>query len=120
MIDLSKSVVVDASGSVNLESTLRNCAEAIATWNETRVNDLESVGAAVHTVFDTYKGSYVNSKALGTLVLGILKPTSLDAMTVLADRVSDFVKSNSGEGGTFVVRKARGVARVCDLVAESK
>jgi hypothetical protein len=120
MIDLNKSVVVDASGAVNLEKTLTAAADAITAWNEVRSNDLEVVAAAVGQVFDTYKGTYINAKSLSTLVLGILKPTSLDAMQVLSDRVADFVKSNSGEGGAFVTKKARGTARVCDLVTETK
>ena len=120
MIDLSKAVVVDSSGAVNLESTLHNCADAITDWNEARSADLETVSAAVHTVFDQYKGTYINAKALSTLVLGILKPTSLPAMQVMSDRVAEFVKSNSGEGGAFVTKKARGTARVCDLAVETK
>jgi hypothetical protein len=116
MIDLSKSVVTK-NGLVDLESTLVAVRDAVVAWNETQAADLESVGTAVHAVFDTYKGSFINSKALGSFVSGILKPTSLEAMSAVGERTNDYVKANSGEGGAFRIVKAKGVCRVADQVA---
>lgn len=116
MIDLNKSVVFTA-GAINLEATLKACADAIVAYNETKSNDLGAIEEAVNAVYDQYKGAYIAAPALSTLVLGILKPTTLEAMTTLGERVKEYIKVNSAEGGTLVMRKGKGggFARKCDL-----
>jgi hypothetical protein len=114
MLDLNKSCVY-ANGVVDMNATLHKVAQAIESYNESKLHDMVAVEAAVNEVFTKYKGTFVNVKALGTLVVGILKPNGLDAITVLTDRVDEYIKANSGEGGTFEVRKGRGVARIADL-----
>ena len=113
MLDLSKNVVY-VGGVVHMEKTLNSVAEAITLFNETQTADLEAVGVAVNKVFNDNKGAFINMAALKTLALNHLNPTSLEAMGVLSQRLTDFIKCNSGEGGAFVVKKARGVGRVAD------
>jgi hypothetical protein len=122
MIDLNKNVVYTA-GAINLEDTLKNCAASIVAYNESKSNDLDAVAGAVSQVFDTYKGAHIATPALTTLVLGILKPTSLEAMATLQVRVREYVVANSGEGGTLKTAKGKGggISRRCDApVAEAK
>lgn len=120
MLDLNKSVVYVA-GAVSLEATLKNCADAIVAYNEEKSNDLDVIGAAVHQVFDTYKGASIATPALTTLVLGILKPSTLEAMATLGERVKEYISANAAEGGTLEVRKGKGggARRVCDIVAKA-
>jgi hypothetical protein len=105
-----------SNGAVSLEATLIKCSEAIMSHNETKEHDLEAVADAVRQVFSTYKGSFVNAKALGTMVVGILKPTSLNAIAVLLERTVEYVHAHPE---TFVVKKARGIAVIADLPVET-
>ena len=113
MIDLNKSVVL-SGGLVNLEATLVKVAEAVSAYNETQSNDLDTVGAAVHALFDKHVGAFIQVPAVATIAVGSLNLTSLDAIAAMGDRVKDYLKANSGPGGAFEVRKGRGVSRIAD------
>ena len=85
MIDLNKSVVL-SGGLVNLEATLVKVAEAVAAYNETQSNNLDTVGAAVHALFDKHVGAFIQVPAVATIAVGSLNLTSLDAIAAMGDR----------------------------------
>ena len=115
MLDLNKSVVYVA-GAVNLEGTLKNVAEAIVAYNESKSNDFDAIATAVNAVFDRYPGAHVQVPALISLVCGKLAPTTLEAMAVCQERTKEYLKANTGEGGFLETRKGKGggVCRVSD------
>lgn len=113
-LDLSKCAAF-ANGEVDMKETLSNVASAVRAYNEAHRHDQLQITAAVNQVFDKYKGVFLNSKALATFVCGVLQPKGLEGTILVTKRVGEYVAANSKEGGPFVIRKARGVARLADL-----
>jgi hypothetical protein len=104
--------IVYVNGLVDLEATLKSCADAIVAHNDCRRGDQEAVATAVHAVFDANKGAFINFKALQSFAVERLEVKSLEAWNVLTARVVEYVNENPE---IFEVRKGRGVCRIADL-----
>jgi hypothetical protein len=114
-MEFNKDTFVKVNGLFDIEASLTNVAAALASANELYSNDAEAVGAAVSSVFDQYKGAFVQMPALVTLTVGKLNLTTIDSINAMSERVKDYIGANSGEGGLYDVRKGRGVGRVTDV-----
>ena len=108
-LDLSNSVVY-VNGLVDMENTLKSVATAIDAYNVSMVNDLETIGVAVHAVFDTYKGVSINKPALVSLTMARLGGTDPNTFALLSERINAYIDSQvdanvlsmkKGKGGGF-------------------
>ena len=76
---------------MDLEATLKACADEIATYNATKANDLEVVGVAVHAVFDQYKGAAIAKPSLVSFAMGKFTGVTLENDATLRERTNDFI-----------------------------
>jgi hypothetical protein len=106
-LDLSKSVITDTNGMVLLEATLKSVAESVEVYNASLVNDLETIGVAVHSVFDTYKGTSINKPALVSLTMAKLGGTDPNTFALLSERINGYVDSQVN-AGVLNMRKGKG------------
>jgi hypothetical protein len=117
MIDLNSSVVIKG-GLVDVQTTLQKVELAITEYNETRIHDLDAIEVAVNAVFDEYPGANVTLPTLQTMALKKLDPKGLQAIKVVTQRIADYVRDNSGQDGSFWIKKGSGCLRVSDLTKE--
>jgi hypothetical protein len=115
-LNLSDTVVYK-DGLVDLSLTLHNVASAVKTFNASMINDLETIGVAVNSVFDTYKGANIGKPALVSLSVAKLDyHGDLKALALLTERVTGYIDAQVASG-TLTSKKGRngGCARACDI-----
>ena len=117
-MDLNKCSVLEG-GLYNVEATLRNVAEACATFNSTRQNDFESIAVVVSTVFDNHRGQSLTLPMLKHFVLKELPGVDSATLSTLDKRIGAYVRENVATEttpGTFSMAKGPGggVARLSD------
>jgi hypothetical protein len=119
-INLSTFVERDASGALDLDTTMTKFQGALLQYQAERETELETIGTAVNAVFDEHRGATINMPAVTTLALQKLnvQPESYKA---LSERVQSFVRDNASDerngGGTFRIAKGKGggVSRWVDV-----
>lgn len=118
-INLASFVVRDSDGSIDTLATVAKFEGVLAQFQVERETELATIGAAVHAVFDQYKGATLNMPALVSLSLQKLN-VQAETYKALHERVVAFVHDNAGENGLFRISKGKGggVVRVCDVPAK--
>ena len=116
-INLDKFIVRNSDGSFNLEGTLESLSPEIISAVEKMDSQYADIAKAVHTVFDTFKGTRLNTAAVVSFSMQHLMVTPESAGDVTT-KVQDYIKNNSGERGEslFWTRRGRngGVKRWSD------
>ena len=118
MIDLSKFVVRNVDGTLDLQGTLDSITPEVVSLVEKQDSDTLEVAKAVHAVFDMFQGSRLNTAALTSFALQHLTVTPESAGEVTG-KIAEYIKVNSGERGSslFSVKRGKGggVARWADV-----
>lgn len=111
-IVLAEYVVRYTDGSIDHEGTLARFAGDLSRFEAEREMENETIGTAVHAVFDIHKGSKLPTPFVVAEVLKSLKATP-DNYKVLTEKVGEYLRTNP----EFVISKGRGggVGRVRDL-----
>lgn len=117
-INISDSVVRNSDGSLDLEGTLKAITPKVIQLVEKLDNETLDIAKAVHTVFDMFKGSRLNTNAVVSFALQHLEVTP-ESAGELTGKITDYLKSNSGEQGSslFSTKRGRngGIARWDDV-----
>jgi hypothetical protein len=111
--DISKSLVKDSSGLYDVGASLKAVALSLTAENDKFLGDIDTVSAAVNSVFDQYRGAAISMSALQTFSLGRLS-VSPAAHTEMKERVASYVKANLGTLFTQAKGKGGGVRRIAD------
>lgn len=114
--------IVRSNGSIDQAATLAKFSAALGEYVTKRETEDDDISRAVNTVFDRHPGASINLPALSSMACGVLN-TSASAYTEMSERVANFVRANSGEGGAYQIKKGKGggVRRTADLPpAETK
>lgn len=108
-------VVRFADGSVDLDSTMDQIRLSVAGIIEQMESESEGIGKAVNGIFDQYKGQTIAMPAIQALVLQRLN-ASPETFKSLSEKVTDYLRNNSGEFGLFTIARGRagGVSRNVD------
>lgn len=108
-------------GSIDVDATVLKFEGELLKYQVERETELATIGAAVHGVFDSHKGTTINMPAVVTMALQSLnvQPATYAA---LSERVATFVRDNASDkredGRSFRIAKGKGggVSRWCDVV----
>lgn len=127
MKTLSITLALLSTGLVDRDASIVNAENAIDQYVAERELEEETVGEAVHAVFDKFKGTGINCPALQSLSLQQLNAQPSNWQS-LGERVMEYVRGNSqgekAEDGTyanptslFVIAKGKngGVRRRSDI-----
>lgn len=117
-LDLLTFVQRHSDGSLDLEGTLEALSPKVVELVEQQDMETADVAKAVHAVFDTFKGSRLNTAAVTSFAMQHLTVTPETAGDVTT-KIQDYIKQNSGERGEslFSTKRGRGggVARWDDV-----
>lgn len=129
-ISISNYAVRSVDGGIDHEATLAKFAGDLLAFEVEQEEEASTIGAAVHALFDQFRGARLNMPYLTGEVLRRLNATP-DNYKTLTEKVQGFVRSQSqGESfddGTveypqsvFVIGKGKGggVARRADIPAK--
>lgn len=120
-IDLNKFIVRYSDGSLDLDSTLNNLSTKVVELVEAQDMETMDIAKAVHAVFDTFKGSRLNTSAVVSFSLQHLSVTPESAGDVTS-KIQGYLKDNSGEKGSSLFSSKRGrkggIARWDDVTDE--
>ena len=127
IINISNYAVRSDEGGIDHEATLAKFAGDLLAFEVEQEAEASTIGAAVHALFDQFKGARLNMPYLTGEVLRRLNATPENYKT-LTEKVQNFVRNQAqGEsledgsveypGSTFIIGKGKGggVARRCDL-----
>lgn len=97
MTTLTVTLVSDSSG-VDVAASMAAFSEALATYVSEREIEDESIGNAVHAVFDQYPSASISLPALAGFALQKLnvQPENFKA---LEGRIMDYVRANADQAG---------------------
>jgi hypothetical protein len=98
-ITLSSYVVRAEDGSIDLDATCTKFAGDLLKYQAERETEAEVVGAAVHAVFDQFKGARLNMPAVTSLALQKLNVQPENFKT-LSERVQGYIRDHAGEQGS--------------------
>ncbi len=120
MSNINAFLVRGADGSCDLDATVLKFRGELEKYLAQRETEDAGIAAAVHEVFDTYKGANINMPALQGFVLQKMGATPAN-WAVLGERIADYVRSQAGEGGLYKIAKGKngGVRRVADIKPEA-
>lgn len=107
MPTISIEVVRSFDGSVDMTASLMSAKTAIEKFVADKESEDTAINVAVHEVFDQFKGASINMPALVSLTIQKLGG-SPENFKVLGDKVSAFIRGNSGDFGVFTITKGRG------------
>lgn len=114
---LSLFCVRNPDGSTDIDSTVSKFREQLGTYVANRETEVTALALAVDAVFDEKpSGSFISKSYITHRVMQILNVGN-DSFLPMQAKVSEYLKDASGEGGTFVVKRAVGLGRRRDLVA---
>lgn len=115
--------VVKVAGEIDVEATVQKFRAEVLNYKTERELEAETVGQAVHAVFDEWCGVNINMPALQTAALSHLnfQPENHKA---LSQKVAEYVRANNGtreSGALFHIGKGKGggVKRWSDQVEEN-
>jgi len=102
--------VVKTDGEINVEETVQKFRAELLVYKTERELESETVGQAVHAVFDDWRGVNINMPALQTAALKYLnfQPENHKA---LSQKVTEYVRANAGKretGALFFIGKGKG------------
>lgn len=106
-----------SNGSIDHESTLAKFAGDLLKWEAAQETENATIGAAVHALFDQFKGARLNMPYVTGEVLRKLNAQP-ENYKVLTEKVQGFIRSQAeGDTSPFVIGKGKGggVARRADL-----
>lgn len=109
--------IVRSNGVVDREATLSKFSGELSLYIAKRETDEAEISNGVNMVFDRHRGVNINTAALKSLVCAELK-TAPGAMAEVGERVANYIRDNSVEGGAFRVRKGKGggIVRLADKI----
>jgi len=122
-ITLSTYAARNADGSIDIKGTLAKFQGDLESFATVQAADQERVADAVHSVFDSHKGTRINMPYLVGQALPLLGVTSTTHKS-LTERVLSYVRDNAdGKGADlFSIEKGKngGCARKADLPASAE
>ena len=117
-INITDSIVRHSDGTLDLEGTLEMIKPKLIQLVEKLDSETVDIGKAVHTVFDTFQGSRLNTDAVVSFALQHLTVTPESAGEITT-KIKDYLKNNTGErdNSLFSTKRGRGggVARWTDV-----
>jgi len=117
-VNLSSFVQRHSDGTLDLQGTLEALSPKVVELVEQEDMATLDISKAVHAVFDTFKGSRLNTAAVTSFAMQHLTVTPETAGDVTS-KIQDYIKQNSGERGEslFSTKRGRGggVARWEDV-----
>ena len=109
-ITLNTFLVRDSNGSIDHEATLDKFQTNLLQYEVERDLEAQTIGEAVHAVFDEFKGVSLNMPALTSFALKRLN-VQPETFTSLSKKVGDYIRDNAGDrdsGASFKVGKGKG------------
>lgn len=102
--------VVKTDGEIDVEETVQKFRAELLNYKTERELEAETVGQAVHAVFDEWLGVNINMPALQTAALKYLN-FQPENHKVLSQKVAEYVRANAGKretGALFFIGKGKG------------
>jgi broad specificity polyphosphatase/5'/3'-nucleotidase SurE len=102
--------VVKTDGEINVEETVQKFCAEVLNYKTNRELEAETVGNAVHAVFDEWRGVNINMPALQSAALNHLNFQPENHKS-LSQRIAEYVRANAGAretGALFFIGKGKG------------